>query len=185
MFAKVPHLSPKVAFRNRILLERCAEGLGLPYVRLQATGFRHQELYVIVTLAKDTGSAFSRLSSACRVASDGLDTISLQYVCNDRLCSSTAEDEGRGEAARVPADGDPSYLDPRGVETWDRPFVRPAQHPAARVRGEPAYRVRYEWRDLYGHKGRNTQGPYLPAPRGGGISTCYGGSVVLFQGAEK
>ena len=126
MFAKVPHLSPKVAFRNRILLERCAEGLGLPYVRLQATGFRHQELYVIVTLAKDTGSAFSRLSSACRVASDGLDTISLQYVCNDRLCSSTAEDEGRGEAARVPADGDPSYLDPRGVEARDRPSVHPA-----------------------------------------------------------
>src|SRR5688572_26654499 len=107
----------------------------------------------------------------------------LLSVCNDRLCSSTAEDEGRGKAAGVPADGDSSYLDTRGVEARDRPSVRPAQHPATRVHGEPAHRMCYGWRDLYGHEGRYAQGPGLTTPRWRKISTSGEGSVVLLHGS--
>src|SRR5215203_770891 len=109
----------------------------------------------------------------------------LLSVCDRRLSGGAAEDEGRGQAARVPAGGDPADLDPRGVEAWDWPSVRRAQHPAARVHGEPAHRVGYGWGDLYGHKGRNAQGPGLPTPRGSEFSTHGDGSIVFLQGAEE
>src|SRR3712207_4400649 len=109
----------------------------------------------------------------------------LLSVCDRRLRGGAATDEGRGEAARASADGDPADLDPRGVEAWDGPFVRPAQYPATRVGGEPANRVRYGRRDLYGHKGRNAQRPGLSTPRGGGISSGGDSGVIPFQGAEE
>src|SRR5215207_10720393 len=84
--------------------------------------------------AKNTCTPLSELptsSSAC------------MSVCNRRLRGASAEDEGRGEATRVSADGDPADLYPRGVQAGARLFARTAQHPAVCVHGEPAYCVRY------------------------------------------
>src|SRR5215210_5198220 len=99
-------------------------------------------------------------------------------ICNRRLRGGLAEDEGRGQAARVPADGDPADLDPRCVKAGDRPSVPLAEYLAARVYGEPTHRVGYGRRDLYGHKGRNAQGHGRTGPRWGMILSRGDGLVV-------
>src|SRR5918994_6489176 len=107
----MPHLSPKVALQNSILLERVREG---------------------------------RLHNVL-------------LVCDRRFRRDTAEDEGRGEAARVPADGDTADLDPGGVEAGDQLRIHLLQYPATRIHGETAHRMRYVRCDLHGHEGREMQ----------------------------
>src|SRR5215203_3921304 len=99
-----------------------------------------------------------------------------------RLRGDRAEDEGRGEAAGVPADGDPADLDPGGIEAWDRLFIRLSQHPATRIDREPAHRVRYVRRDLHGHEGWDEQGPCRTRSRGRGLATSGYGRVVFLEG---
>src|SRR5215210_3865222 len=109
----------------------------------------------------------------------------LLAVRNGRLRNGPAEDEGRGETARVPAHGNAADFHSGRVETRDGLRIRLPQYPATFVHGEPAHRVRYVRRDLHGHEGRFAQGSGRPGSRWGHLCARCEGPVVSLQGTQE